>query len=172
MATTGSIDGNIALTFTFNDRRTVSTGTAGNLPTNVVDAQTGPFSTGSGALGVNTVFGYGGANARTFSGTTDVLNLTSGLVDAYGTAVVLARFKTICFKNLSTANNIVIGAGTNPVVSFLNATGTITLPPGAWFAAGTPEATGWVVTASTAMNLTVTGTSGQTYEVAIGGSST
>lgn len=158
-----SIDGNVAIAFSFNDRRTVSAGTSANLPTSPGAGNT-TYSNGVGAGQVNQVYGA----IRTLSGTTDVLNLATGLADSYGTNVTLARAKAIFILNTG-ADSIVVGAGTDPITTFLNSTGTITLPPGACFAAFTPDATGWVVTPSTAMNLLVTGTSGQTYTVAVAG---
>lgn len=161
-----SIDGTVSFAFTFNDRRTVSTGTSAVLTTNPNNGAAA-FTNGSGALGVNQVFG---AN-RTLSGTTDVLDLLSGLTDSYGTSVALVRIKAIFILNTGTST-IVVGAGTDPISTLLNSSGTLTLPPGAGFAAFTPDATGWAVTASTAMNLLITGTSGQTYEIAVAGATT
>lgn len=162
-----SINGTISLGFNLNDLRTVATGTEGSLPVNPL----GVFATyadGVGALQVNQAYG----NLGTFSGTTAVLNLATGLSDAYGTNVTLARFKGILIQNTSAVDNIVVGGGSDALSTFLNSTGTITLPPGAAFAAFTPDATGWVVTPSTAMNLLLTGTSGQTYTVAVAGGKT
>lgn len=161
-----SIDGSVAIAFTFNDRRTVSTGTSANLVTNP-SGGTASFSNGSAALQVSQVFG---AN-RTLSGTTDTLNLNTGLADSYGTNVTLLRFKAIFVLNTGTSS-IVVGGGTDALSTLLSATGTLTFPPGAGFAAFTPDATGWVVTPSTAMNLLITGTSGQTYQVSVAGSTT
>lgn len=158
-----SIDGQVAFTFAMNDRRTVSTGTSANLPTNPTNAAA-VFSNGVGALQANQVYG---AN-RTFSGSTDTLDLLTGLTDSYGTNVTLARVKAIFVLNTGTSS-ITIGAGTDPWATMLNSSGTITLPPGAGFCAFTPDATGWTTTASTGMNLNLTGTSGQTYEIAAAG---
>ena len=105
---------------------------------------------------------------RTFSGTTDVLNFGSGggLSDSYGTTIALTAIKAIYINNTGTSS-ITVGAGSNPIVTLLNSTGTLTLPSGAIHFDATPDATGWVVTATTACNLTFTGTSGQTYQIAV-----
>jgi hypothetical protein len=161
-----SIDGAISVSFAFNDRRTVSTGFAANLQTNPSNA-TQTYSNGSGAGQVSQVFG---AN-RTFSGSTDTLDLLSGLTDSYGTSVTLARVKALLVVNTGTSS-ITVGAGTDPWSTCINSTGTFTLQAGACLCVFTPDATAWATTASTGMNLNVTGTSGQTYEVAVAGSTT
>jgi hypothetical protein len=158
-----SIDGTVAFTFAFNDRRTVSTGTSANLQTNPSNASA-TYSNGTAALQANQVYG----DNRTFSGSTDTLDLLTGLADSYGTNVTLARVKAIFILNTGTSS-ITVGAGTDPWATLFNAAGTVTLPAGAGFCAFTPDATGWTTTASTGMNLNVTGTSGQTYEVAVVG---
>jgi hypothetical protein len=126
------------------------------------EAQTFDFSNGTAALQANIAYPF----PRTFSGTTDVLNLTAGLTDLWTTAVDAVRMKGIFVVNTGTSG-IVLGAGTDPVSTWLNATGTITLPPGAWVGSATPDATGWVITPTTACNITVTGTSGQTYTIVL-----
>lgn len=158
-----SIEGTVSLSFVANDRRTIGLNSNTNIPVNATPGVT--YSNGSGAAQVATLF----QAVRTFSGSTDVLDLNTGLTDSYGTAVALVRIKAIAIINNGTAA-ITIGAGTDPITTLLNSTGTLTLPVGAWFAAATPDATGWVVTASTACNLQVSGTSGQTYEVVVLGS--
>lgn len=152
--------GSASINFQANDPTTF--GLTAGVNVGVNETATIAFANGSGANGFNLIY----QAPRTFSGTTDVLNLTSGLVDSGGNAIDAARIKGVFVVNTGNAN-VVVGAGTDPVVSLLNATGTLTLPPGAFFAAATPDSTGWVVTASTAMNLTLTGTSGQTYQIVL-----
>jgi type 1 fimbria pilin len=92
-------------------------------------------------------------------------------VDSYGTALATVRMKGIYIKNTST-HTITVGAGTTPVTTLLNSTGTLTLPAGAWFAAATPDATGWVVTPSTAMLINFTGTTTDTFQIVVLGGKT
>jgi hypothetical protein len=141
---------------TRSDGLTASVAIPFNLATNI------DFSDGVGVSESNIIF----QGPRTLSGTTDVLNLTTGLEDEWSTPVDAARIKGVFIVNTG-GDPIVIGAGTDPVSTWLNTTGTITLPPGAWVGSATPDATGWVVTPTTACNITVTGTSGQTYKIAL-----
>jgi hypothetical protein len=109
------------------------------------------------------------AAARTLGGASEDLDLAGVLADVYGGTITAVRAKALYIKNLSTANNIVVGGdATNPWATLLNATGTITLPPGAWMIVATPDATGWAITAGTGDILQVAGTSGQSYEIGIG----
>ena len=162
-----SIDGAVSAGVVLNDRRTVGAGSSAVITAN--ESPSVAFTNGSGANQINQVYGANG----TFSGTTATLNLNTGLSDSYGTNVTLVRFKSIFIQNTSASNNLVVGdAGSDPITTFLNGTGTITLPPGAFVRAATPDATGWVITPSTAMNLLLTGTSGQPYVIVVGGSTT
>jgi hypothetical protein len=157
-----SIDGTTSIQFQINDRRQVGLNPGVNISVNPTPSLT--FSNGSAAGQANQLFQ---AN-RTFSGTTDALKLSSAgtLVDGYGTPVTLVRVKAIYFQNTGTSS-IVIGAGTAPMTTWLNAAGTMTIPAGGFFLCVTPDATGWTITATTADTITVTGTSGQTYSVGI-----
>jgi hypothetical protein len=82
----------------------------------------------------------------------DDLDLAGVLVDALGATITFARVKGL-YVAAATANtnNVLIGAGTNPFINLLNATGVITLRPGAWitFGVGATDATGAAVTAAT-----------------------
>jgi hypothetical protein len=159
-----SLSGTISALFQVEDARTVGLSTA---RIGINKAPATAFTDGSGALMANVIWHA----VRTFSGTTDNLDLNGVLTDAYGSTVSMLRVKGWYFLNLSTANNVVIGAGTTPWVGLLNATGTLTMKPGDWFVFGSPGATGWTVVAATGDILMMTGTSGQTYEVGILGAS-
>lgn len=163
-----SIDGSVAVTYNFNDRRTVGFGTGSILSVNASNGCQASFSNGAGALQVGEIYGAEG----TFSGTTQTFNMSTGLTDLYGSAIALLRFKAILIFNPSPTNTIVVGGGSDAVSTWLNATGTITLPPGAFTMSATPDATGWAVTASTAMNILLTGTSGQAWWLGFAGSAT
>jgi hypothetical protein len=161
-----SIDGTVALSFVANDRRTVGLNSSANLPVNFVPSVV--FTNGSGANQVNQLFQ---AQLTLASGSNNV-DLNGSLSDSYGTSVVLVRVKAIAIQNNSASNSMVFGNGTNPFNTLLSGTGTITLQPGAWFAAATPDATAWTVTASTADILKVTGTGTDPFTIVVLGSTT
>lgn len=158
-----SIDGTISATFNANDRRTVGINSSANLPVNAQPTIT--YTNGTAANQVQVLF----QATRTFSGSTDTLNLGSGggLTDSYGTPVALTAGKAVFFQNLSTTNTITIGGGTNPISTLLNSTGTLTLNPGAFVVIADPSAAGWAITATTACDFNVAGTSGQQYQFAV-----
>jgi hypothetical protein len=152
-----AVAGTIGFQFQFNDVRTIGNIPNANLGFNLAPSST--YANGTAALQVQVVAQF----LRTFSGTTDTLNLTSGLADSYGTAMVLTAGKGFIFQNLSTTNTIVVGAGSNPITTVLNSTGTVTIQPGGAFMHMDPTAAGFAITASTACNFNVTGTNGQQY---------
>ncbi len=45
----------------------------------------------------------------------DPLDLTSGLVDPYGNALVFTAVKLVCIKNTSATATLTVGGGSNPV---------------------------------------------------------
>lgn len=154
------IDGTITLNYTVNDRQ--ATGLAGTVNIPVAKAPTVTFTNGTGAAQGTAAF----PGLRTLTGAPDLIDLTM-LIDAHGNPINLASVKGFYVRNLDPAHPIVVGnAGSNPWGSLLNATGTITLPPGAWFGAATPDAAGWAV-GGTSKILEVAGTAGTQYEVGI-----
>ncbi len=155
-----SIDGAVSVAVALNDRRSIGINTSANLPVNTIAGIT--FSNGVGVGQANILYQ---ASLAMTSGAY-ALDLYNSITDSYGTTVLAARVKAIYFKNTS-AHTITIGAGTATMVTFLNAAGTITLPPGGWFIAATPSAAGWVVTATTADRLNLTGTTTDTFDVVI-----
>lgn len=84
---------------------------------------------------------------------TQDLDLAGPLLDALGGVFSLARVKgLLAIARDTNVNNVVIGAAaTNPFVGLLGATHTVTLRPGAMFAAiaGAKDANGYAVTAGT-----------------------
>lgn len=106
------------------------------------------------------------------------LDLAGVLLDAFGAAITFVRVKGLFITAAAAnVNNVVVGAdATAPWATLLNATGTITLRPGASFAAmaGAADGTAYAVTATTADMLQVAnsaaGTS-VTYDIIIVGSS-
>jgi hypothetical protein len=110
---------------------------------------------------------------------TETLDLAGSLTDAFGATQAFARVKAIIVKAAAAnTNNVIIGANASAdFVGLLNAAGTITLRPGMAFAAfvGSADATGMVVTATTADLIKVANSAGSTsvtYDVIIVGNST
>ncbi|MFJ9645010.1 hypothetical protein [Streptomyces sp. NPDC101206] len=108
---------------------------------------------------------------------TEDLDLAGMLADVFGTTLTYVRIKGLFVAASSTnTNNVVIGAGTNPWATLLNATGTVTLRPGVacGFFTGAADATGYAVTAATGDILKVANSAGSTsvtYDVVIVGCS-
>lgn len=106
------------------------------------------FASGVGAGQANVLF----ADTRTLTASsTEDLDLTGSLTDAFGASLVNARIKTIFLRAAAAnTNNVIFGAASaTQWVTFLNSTGTITLHPGEWVMAASPLAAGWAVTAAT-----------------------
>lgn len=109
---------------------------------------------------------------------TEDLDLSGVLLDAYGAAITFARIKGIIISAAAAnVNNVVVGAAaSNQWVTLLNSTGTLTLRPGASFAAltGAADGTGWAVTAGTGDLLKVANSGAGTsveYDVIVVGAS-
>lgn len=116
------------------------------------------------------------------------LDLAGVLTDAFGTALTFARIKglIVAARGVTDANGVTTTPNTNSVVvgaaagapwtTLLNSTGTVTLRPGAVFAAfaGDTDATGYAVTATTADLLKVANSAGSTsvtYDIVVIGAS-
>lgn len=78
---------------------------------------------------------------------TEDLDLVGVLLDSFGTAISFARVKGIFVSAVAAnANNVIVGAASaTQWATLLNATGTVTLRPGATFAAfsGVADTTGY-----------------------------
>mgnify|MGYP001153648961 CR=1 FL=1 len=160
-----SISGTLSVIANLIDTRAVGLNPAIKIPANL-NSQIS-YTDGAGANQGNILY----QGQRTFSGSTDNVDLSGVLTDSFGTTISAARIKGIVIVNISASNSITVGNGTNPWATLLNGTGTLTLPPGAFFAAATPDATGWAVTNSTADILKLAGTSGQSYYLILLGAS-
>lgn len=139
-----------------------------------------PFDNGTGAGQVDKIF----SDTRTLTASsTENLDLAGTLVDAFGATVTFVRVKGL-FVRASTGNtnNVIVGANVaaNAWATLFGPAGasggTITLRPGAFFAAGcgSADATGWAVTAGTGDLLVVTNSAGGTsvtYDVVVIGCS-
>jgi hypothetical protein len=133
------------------------------------------LTSGTGAGQADKVF----SDRRTLAASaTEDLDLAGVLLDAFGAAITFVRVKGIFISAAATnANNVVVGAAaSNPWATLLNATGTLTLRPGATVGAmaGVTDGTGYTVTAATGDLLKVAnsgaGTS-VTYDIHIVGAS-
>lgn len=133
------------------------------------------LGSGSGAGQADKVF----HDRRTLAASAaEDLDLAGVLLDAFGAAITFVRVKGLFITAAAAnVNNVVVGAdATNPWATLLNATGTITLRPGASFGAiaGAADGTAYAVTAGTGDLLQVAnsgaGTS-VTYDIVIVGAS-
>lgn len=109
---------------------------------------------------------------------TEDLDLAGVLTDPTGATITFARVKAIIVQAAAAnSNNVVVGAAaSNAWATLLNGTGTVTLRPGAVFAAvaGVADATGWAVTAGTGDLLKIANSAGGTsvvYDVIVIGAS-
>jgi hypothetical protein len=159
-----AIDGTMTLQTALNDRRTVGINTSANIAANLTTSAT--FADGAGALAGNVLY----QASLALSGGVYNLDLNASVTDSYGSTVTLLRVKGIHVYNTG-ATSLTVGNGTNPWVTMLTGTGTIILPAGAAFAAWTPDATGWTVTAATGDILKFAGTGTATFQVVVLGAS-
>lgn len=160
-----AISGTVTASVNMIDARTVGvSSTAVGIPANLAPAIT--FADGAGAGLANVLY------QATLALSAGVFNLDlNGVVtDPWGSSVALLRVKGILIYNTG-ATSLTVGNGTTPWVTLLTGTGTIILPPGAFFLASTPDATGWTVTAATGDILKFAGTGTAAFQVIIFGAS-
>lgn len=133
------------------------------------------LATGTGAGAADLVF----SDRRTIAASgTENLDLAGTLVDSFGATITFVKVKGIYIAaSAANTNSVVVGAaGTNPWIGLLNATGTVTLRPGAALMAmaGQSDATGMGVVAATGDLLKVANSgsgTGVDYDVVIIGTS-
>ncbi|MGW1267537.1 hypothetical protein [Streptomyces sp. NPDC002491] len=119
------------------------------------------------------------ADRRTLAASaTEDLDLAGVLLDAFGSAITLARVKgLVVAASKDNTNNVLVGAASgSPWATLLNSTGVVTLRPGAFLAVGTgaADAVGYAVTATSADLLKVANSAGSTsvaYDILIIGAS-
>ncbi|MFE0132395.1 hypothetical protein ACFWY6_12605 [Streptomyces sp. NPDC059037] len=109
---------------------------------------------------------------------TEDLDLAGVLLDAFGAAITFVRVKGLFISAAAAnSNNVVVGNATsNGWATLLNATGTLTLRPGASVGAiaGPADATAYAVTAATGDLLKIANSgagSAVTYDIVIVGAS-
>lgn len=134
------------------------------------------LTSGTGAGQADLVF----SDTRTVNASSnDDLDLAGGLTDANGNTLTFARVKALIVKaSASNTNNVLVGGdATNTFLTWVVAEAdAIILRPGAELAlfAGSADATGYAVTASTGDLLRITNSAGGTsvtYDIVIVGSS-
>lgn len=132
------------------------------------------FTTGAGANQANEKF----TDTRTLANnTSEELDLSGSLVNAFGVTVAFARIKFIQIKNKSSTQTLTIGgAASNAFVNWVgDATDTLKIPPGGEMRMVAPDATGWPVTAGTGDKLKIAnGNAGQSadYDIILMGALT
>jgi hypothetical protein len=170
--TTTALTGNVAVRVQMTHDATLDLGTSRlALDKDYTIAFT---TTGAGANAVNRLF----TDTRTLSASaTEDLDLAGVLTDSFGQTLTFARIKYIVIKAAAANTNSVqiTRPASNGLVLFMAASDGLSLAPGEVFVWVSPGASGKAVTASTGDLLTITnsaGTTGVTYDVIIGGSST
>jgi hypothetical protein len=109
------------------------------------------YANGTGADQADRVYG---PRRRTIanSGTPDTLDLAGGTLFMPGsdTAVTFVEITSITIVNLSTVQVLTVGGGTNPLTTWVAASGDgIKIRPGGCFHLSCADATGYAVTAGT-----------------------
>lgn len=107
------------------------------------------LSEGAGLNAANKIW----SDNRTIAASgTDDLDVAGVLTDPFGASITLARIKGIfVFASSANSNNVVVGAGTNPITTIMGGTTpTIIVRPGGMLALWAPDATAYTVTAATA----------------------
>ena len=135
--------------------------------------QTFTLTDGAGANQINQIF----SDTRTLTASaTETLDLAGVLTNAFGATVSFARVKGIYVKAAAgNTNNVLLGGnGVNDFVNWVgNASDILVIRPGGALLLMAPDATGYVVTATTGDLLKVANSSGGTevsYDVIIIGS--
>lgn len=106
------------------------------------------LSEGTGLNAANKIW----SDNRTIAASgTDPLDLAGVLTDPFGATITLVRVKGIIVRAaVGNTNNVVVGAGSNPLVNYLGGTTpTVIVRPGGLFCLMAPDATGYGVTAAT-----------------------
>jgi hypothetical protein len=125
------------------------------------------FTDGTGALKAEDV----AALRVTIGGSPTDVNMTTGFETLGAAAIAFNKVKGLALSTPSTnAGNVTVGGDAGqPWDDLLNATGTLTLPPGSFLVFGCAGANGVAVTASDLLQ--VAGTSGDVLDIRILGES-
>ncbi|MFZ5674286.1 MAG: hypothetical protein ACOZAM_15095 [Pseudomonadota bacterium] len=125
------------------------------------------FANGTGADQADLLF----ADSRNvLASSNDDIDLAGSLSSVYGTTITAAEMVALIIKNKSTTQTLTVGAGSNPWISWLIATGDgIKIPPRGAFMLVSPDAAGLgAVVAATGDILRVANGSGSAadYDIA------
>jgi hypothetical protein len=148
-----NVSGNTQLTANLTQQKTAGVITAQTFPANI--SLSTIYTNGTGAGQVDQLYGA----ALTLAGAATTINLQNFVDISGATATNAARVRVLMIQNTDTVagHNIIVGnATTNPWAGFLNAAGTITIPPGGRLIIEDPSttgATGGGVTGTTSLNL-------------------
>lgn len=167
-----ALTSSLSMAVGFSQTSALDLGTA-TFPVSVRNAVTLASGTGGGQADV--VF----SDRRTLAASaSEDLDLAGSLIGAYGNTLTYVRVKGLYIAaSAANVNNVVIGnAASNAWATLFNATGTVTLRPGAALLAmaGQADGTAYGVTAATGDLLHVlnsAGTTGVTYDVVVIGAS-
>lgn len=165
MATTlaGSVSANVRMTYT-------NTLDINDATQPLSESVTLTFTNGTGANQCDLMF----SDTRSVtSGSPDDLDLAGVLTTAFGATITMARVKLIYIKNNDTTNILNVGAGTNPLINWVLASGDgVNVRPGGFLCLGAPDATAYAVTAATGDILRVAAAAGTiSYTIIILGAS-
>lgn len=97
------------------------------------------------------------------TGTPKTYDLSGGVTDVFGNALTLAKVSLIAVKNRSTTVGeiISIGAGSNPLINWVMATGDgVKIGPGGFFLIADPSLAAYAVTGGTGDVLTLASAAG------------
>lgn len=155
-----SLSGSVSADFSVIDKRTI--GLASNVSANPRLTFNLPIADGVGQGQANQLYGA----VRTIpAGGADEVDLAGGLNDTFGGLLGPVRIKAVMIVNPAGNAPLVVGVGTNPETSILNATGTITIKPNGCFLIATDDVAAYPITETTADFLLVSGTAGQSYSL-------
>lgn len=141
MAITGKITGQVAM---LDNRDTEFT----KLRDNPIVSLAMTFANGTGVDQIDS-FWY---DRRSLAATTETLDLSGGLTDAFGTAFSFAKVKLLIVKNNNTTAGHTLkigGNASNQFLLFTDGSDKYTLGPGGIFMVAEPCAAGLAVTAAT-----------------------
>lgn len=146
-----------------------STQSFGEAADNIQKNASVAFANGAGANQADKIWR---ATRTLAGGANEELDLAGVLEDAFGNLLAFASVKAILVTAAAgNTNNVVVGgAAANAVPLFGDATDTVAIPPGGFFALASPAANGWVVTAGTGDKLKIAnsaGGTGVTYDIVI-----
>ena len=167
-----SLSGSLSISASITNTGASDTSTLTDLIAGVIESWT--ITNGTGANQANVMW----HDRRTLAATTsEDLDLSGVLTDAFGVSVALARVKAIIVSAASTNGGLIQvgGAAANQFINWVaNASDIIQIRAGGFFMLVAPDATAYAVTAATGDLLKIANTDGAaagTYDIYIIGAS-